>query len=531
MRFSKFLKNSFKKVKIKLLLSIEYLVIIFFMLDLKNDAICTLAFNIALDSMVLFWAWNYNRFSTSNFIVKVSTYDNSWKCIARENILIASRTWNSFVVSSRACEAVPIDDNQTTDIQQSLPFTAWSIIEQVYSAKIWKEMQDAIILKLDKAWGIMSWNLKFAKSPNIASASTTDLTTLTWNSANITWTTTINSFGSWTAWEKYDLIFDWSLTLTNSWNLILPTWANITTAIWDSLTVVCYWLNYWKVINYQRYDWSPLVITPWPATRSTFIAWEAITACNAVYIQDWSYPDAEQHLNQSSNNADLNLTNWNAFWQTFTTWTNYDTYKLTWVAFYKWTRSYDPNVVSATAYLYSAPWWTLLATSNVTNMSTGNTWYTWTFPTQPNLTPNTSYHIYVIYSNSPSGIPWNCPMRYQNTNVYAWWNAYFNWVSQPGYDMAFIVNIIYNTWATWTLWKAWTTTAVKKKFIWFATNTVAKWWNVIVDTSWISNTQWWITPWKTYYLSTNLWIIDTVASDTVVWTSVSSTWVWIQKVI
>jgi hypothetical protein len=42
--------------------------------------------------------------------------------VGRENIFFASRSGANFVVSQRACEPVPIDDNASTQIQQALSF-------------------------------------------------------------------------------------------------------------------------------------------------------------------------------------------------------------------------------------------------------------------------------------------------------------------------------------------------------------------------------------------------------------------------
>ena len=55
-----------------------------------------------------------------------------------------------------------------------------------------------------------------------------------------------------------------------------------------------------------------------------------------------------------------------------------------------------------------------------------------------------------------------------------------------------------------TDWKAYKTDASnssKINFIWFATNTVSSWWNVIVDTSWVSSLFSWLSLGLLYYLA------------------------------
>lgn len=53
----------------------------------------------------------------------------------------------------------------------------------------------------------------------------------------------------------------------------------------------------------------------------------------------------------------------------------------------------------------------------------------------------------------------------------------------------------------WKVYKTDATNTSEINFIWFATNTVSSWWNVIVDTAWVSATQTWLTAWSDYYLN------------------------------
>jgi len=111
-------------------------------LQTANNAICTLQNPIQEDSTVIFLAWNYNRLPTSNFIVEIATFwaDNE-TVIARENILIASRSWNQLIVWQRACEPVPIDDNASENIKQPLAFDVWwTVVKQVVSKALFDEI-------------------------------------------------------------------------------------------------------------------------------------------------------------------------------------------------------------------------------------------------------------------------------------------------------------------------------------------------------------------------------------------------------
>lgn len=86
--------------------------------------------------------------------------------------------------------------------------------------------------KLNKSGGALTGRIDQAKGANIASATTTDLATATGNLVHITGNATITAFGTVQAGTEITLVFDGALTLThNATSLILPSGANITTAI------------------------------------------------------------------------------------------------------------------------------------------------------------------------------------------------------------------------------------------------------------------------------------------------------------
>lgn len=122
----------------------------------SNNAICLLSLPITNESLVIKASWNFNRFSTANFIIKISEFDWDWIVIWRENIHIASRTWDTFIVEERCVEKVPINDNTNSTVKQALNFGAWSIIEEVFSSEWISDIQNELIRlndeKLDKWW-------------------------------------------------------------------------------------------------------------------------------------------------------------------------------------------------------------------------------------------------------------------------------------------------------------------------------------------------------------------------------------------
>lgn len=99
----------------------------------------------------------------------------------------------------------------------------------------------------------------------IASATATDLGTLTTNLVSISGTTTITGFGSSATLSNplYFIRFIGILTLTyNASSLIIPGAANITTAAGDSAIVEYLGSGNWKVHEYTKLSALPLITTP-----------------------------------------------------------------------------------------------------------------------------------------------------------------------------------------------------------------------------------------------------------------------------
>jgi len=123
------------------------------------------------------------------------------------------------------------------------------------------------------------------QSSNIASASTTDLSTATGEAVTITGTTTITSFGTAAAGVKRVLTFNGILTIThNATSLILPDGQNIVTAAKDVGVFISLGSGNWRLSSYQPYSGRSVIpaqyqnvgcrltfqaTVPFPVTSST----------------------------------------------------------------------------------------------------------------------------------------------------------------------------------------------------------------------------------------------------------------------
>jgi hypothetical protein len=98
------------------------------------------------------------------------------------------------------------------------------------------------------------------RANSIASGSTVDLSGANGNLVHVTGTSTITSFGSVQAGARFVIVFDGILLLTyNATSLILPTAANITTAVGDTAFMISEGSDNWRCVAYQRADGTALV--------------------------------------------------------------------------------------------------------------------------------------------------------------------------------------------------------------------------------------------------------------------------------
>jgi len=94
------------------------------------------------------------------------------------------------------------------------------------------------------------------KNINIASATTTDLTPAIFGTAHIIGNTTIDSFSNIPKGATVNLVFDGSLIITNSANIICPGNVSLVTGIGDTAIVVSEGGGVWRFLMYWRFDES-----------------------------------------------------------------------------------------------------------------------------------------------------------------------------------------------------------------------------------------------------------------------------------
>lgn len=121
-----------------------------------------------------------------------------------------------------------------------------------------KALADQTVL-LKKTGGALSGALNEAKGTDIASATITDIGAATGNYVVVTGTITITGLGTVQAGTRRIINFSGILILThNATSLILPTAANITTAVGDTATFISLGSGNWICANYQRKDGTTL---------------------------------------------------------------------------------------------------------------------------------------------------------------------------------------------------------------------------------------------------------------------------------
>lgn len=126
-----------------------------------------------------------------------------------------------------------------------------------------KQYDAMILICTGTGWYSLKISPFSLASSAIASATTTDLGTLSSNNALISGTTTITSFGSsaLTANPIYFIRFSGILTLThNGTSLIIPGAGNVTTAAGDSALVEYLGSGNWRVLEYSKASGKPLLL-------------------------------------------------------------------------------------------------------------------------------------------------------------------------------------------------------------------------------------------------------------------------------
>lgn len=127
-----------------------------------------------------------------------------------------------------------------------------------------------------------------ASSSTIASAGTTDLSTIPETFVTVSGTTTITGFGTESAGIYKWIVFSGALTLThNATSLILPAGANITTAAGDTALVLSLGSGNWRCLSYNKK--SGLPVTVGTTINDLGDATAAGTVESAAYQQTWNW--------------------------------------------------------------------------------------------------------------------------------------------------------------------------------------------------------------------------------------------------
>lgn len=228
--------------------------------------------------------------STFPFLAVIEKYDGQSRVTQREMVKVTNRSGDTLTVV-RSAGSVPAAYNSTTQGTTAFAFDSGDALTHIVSAEQIKDIQDEIVAKLSKSGGVMTGQMEQAKGTNIASAATVDLGASTGNFAHITGTTTITSLGSSASpGTQMEVVFDGILILThNATSLILPTSANITTAVGDTATFICESTGNWKCAMYQRASGQPLVAPTVPDIhgRQLFTAsgtFNVPTGVSTVYV-------------------------------------------------------------------------------------------------------------------------------------------------------------------------------------------------------------------------------------------------------
>ncbi len=340
--------------------------------------------------------------------------------------------------------------------------------------------------------------LKLTLSSSIASATTTDLSTLTGNTAHVTGNTTINSFGTLPAGTEICLIFDGTPTLTyNATSMKLPTNTNIVVAIWD----VAYFKSEgswnWTCTSYQRRDWSAVLVTPPNVafTQSTLVAGEALAQWDALCQPTLLDTTITQNSGWSFNYDGIGHT----YGQTV------DVTNMKYLESLKWYY----QLASAGTYteqirVYNTPGGTLLGTFSNGGLSSSG--LVTTFMNNLNVSAYTS--IYLLFTCT-WGTANYFEVEYAASNVYAGW-AFYKDGALFGGDLRFTLTW-YDTNPSNRVFKANATNKARCDFIGFASTSASLAGNIVVHTEGVTSVLSGLTPWSKYYLSNTGGLISTTA--------------------
>ncbi len=491
----------------------------------------------AWSTTLVLWASQGALFpSTFPFILKLEWF-TTWNVVRREIVKCTNRTSDTLTIV-RSFETCPANYTALTQTSTAFQFEVWDVVSLVISKEWIVDIQNEVTRlesdKLNLSWWQMTWLLKWAKGTTIASASSITLANATWNYVEISGTTTITSFGANTAWNMVFVKTQWALILThNATSLILPTWANILTSAWDSFIAVWEGSSNWKVINYQRADWSSLywyevfelyywdwsdwdiTISSWTTTLTRDMQYNNLTI-NSPWIlnTNWFRVFIKWILSWTGNIR----SNWNNWWNWssstwWTGWTILNQWNLwlvyAWISWANWVTS---------AWNWNNTTWNIIDESflNWVNTWKGGDWWNATTATWWNAWSNTVYR----------GILYNKNILENNKFVWLWYTTLYKYNQVGGWIWwaSWWMNCNWSSWGGWWGWGSWWQILLYVNSYSFSWNVSAVWWSWWV--AWISSatanyayTTWWSwwggwgSWWNIYIISwtfNNLWTISVI---------------------
>jgi hypothetical protein len=188
----------------------------------------------------------------------------------------------NLAIVNNSSGSITVDGNASETVNGSLTQT----ISNRYGAHI--------LVCNGTAWYDLKLSDISGTQTSIASASTTDLGTITTNNVSITGTTTITSFGSSASTSNpiFLLTFAGALTLThNATSLILPGGANITTAAGDTASAEYLGSGNWRVRSYMPATGKAVIPQSYPTyqylTSGSSATYTTPAGCRKIRVRAW----------------------------------------------------------------------------------------------------------------------------------------------------------------------------------------------------------------------------------------------------
>lgn len=211
---------------------------------------------------------------TFPYPVDIKQIDGNWVIEFHEIVSVTNRVWNNFTIV-RAAENVPADDSAETQTATAFEFKDNSIVTLTKTAQDFKDIDDAIDLKLDTQ-DYLEWKKVFQSSS-------------TWTDAYAVTITWINSYVNGATYRiQADVANTWVSTLEinalwpkalkkNQWTEDLVTWDIEA----DGIVIVVY--N--STLDVFQFSWqiAAIIIPTSLNTQISLFAWETIDLWVAVY--------------------------------------------------------------------------------------------------------------------------------------------------------------------------------------------------------------------------------------------------------